>query len=147
MPTVHTATITRTELSLSTLTLIDSTYDIMNQPGLDGGRVSWRRENAASPYVAGVTEIGSVKDDVLTSLVMRVTGASHSDVQTKVSTLISAFSQKTYTLTIGLDGTSWAWACRRADYAISFDLPMRWQKVARVALSIPRSPVPTSGPY
>lgn len=144
--TAHTATISRTELGMSSLSLQDTTYAVMNN-SINGGVVQWRREVAVSPYVAGETEIGSVKDQVRSALTIRVTAGSHAALQTAVSTLVSAFSQKSYTLTLGFDGVTYAWTCGRADYSIAFDEAMRLRSVARCTFVLPRSPVPASGPY
>lgn len=149
--TVHAASVTRTELSLGDLDLINPlseapVYDIMAD-SFDAGRVTWRRDTVTSPYVAGAYEVGAVKDEVDASLVVRVKGTDHTTLQTHVGALIEAFSQSTYTLTLELDSVEWAWTCKRADYALAYDLPMRRRHIARVVLAFPRSPIPAAGPY
>lgn len=144
--TTRAATISRTELGLSTLSLMDDTFDIINEPGFDAGRQTWRRELATSPFVAGALEVGAVRDQALGALVMRVKGATHAALQSSISTLVSAFTQSEYTLTVTYDSTSYAWTCQRADYQLGFDQAMRIGFVARVAFTYPRSPVPVSGP-
>lgn len=140
-----TATVTRTELGLAALALQDATYGII-QDSLDLGQVAWRRELATSPFAAGALEVGAVQEQGSGSLLVKVTGSSHSDLQSKVSTLVSAFKQASYTLTVNFDATAYAWSCQRADYSLTFDVPMRQRYIARVALTFPRSPIASSGP-
>lgn len=144
MTTVHTATVSRVELGVSALSLISATYDVIS---LDGGLVRRRREEVESPYVPGATEVGSVKGAVEGTMVVRVKGTAADNLQSNVDGLLDAFSQSTYTLTVGLDGTQWGWTCRAADYRTDFDVPMRRVHLAKVTLAFPRSPVPYFGPY
>lgn len=146
MPSAVTLTITRTELALATLNL--------NDPGIyairsfNRGRVRRRYNWAKSPYVEGATLVGAPRELVEMDLAMDVEASTQADLQTRTATLFTAFSQTSYTLTYGLDGTTWAWTCGPAEYdaglasndaVFSFVLP--------VGLIIPAQPVATAGPY
>lgn len=117
----------------------------------DPGTVSWRREMVTSPYVHGAFEAGAVKDIVQASVELNIFAATQTALQTAETNLINAFSQSTYTLTLGVDGTNYAWTCLRADYHVRFDALRTFndsgRKWSRGSFAFPRQPVGTSGPY
>ena len=146
MPSTVTLTITRAELSLATLNLNDpGTYAIRS---FDRGRVRRRAQWARSPYVEGATQVGQVRDLVEMDLAMDVEATTQATLQTRLDTLYDAFSQSTYTLTYGLDGTTYAWTCFPAEYdaALAATLTV-FGMVLPVGLIIPSQPVATAGPY
>ncbi len=148
MPAATTAYVTRTELSLTNLSLLDPGVYRIGREALEAGMVTWRRQLVTSPFVHGAYEVGAVKDQVQgASLLIRVWGTSQSNLQSRVTTLLAAFTQSTYDITVGLDGTLWTWRCMRADYKIGFPDSVRRQTVAPVTLSFPRHPVAVAGPY
>lgn len=140
-----TVTVTRTLLSLADLSLSSATYGVLNVPELVAER-PWRREVAASRYVHGTIEVGATYDQCVTVPTVKVTAASASALQTAVAALIAAFEQRTFTMTISVDGTDWAWTCQRHAAGMAFDVPMRHRHVARVRLAGTRNPIPVSGP-
>lgn len=141
------ASVTRTLLSLSDLTLAGSTFNVAEKPVFDSGHVTWRRENVTSPFVSGDFEVGAVPDKAAITMAVRVTSTSDAALSSALGTLLAAFTQKTFTLTATIGAASYSWACRRADYGpVTFDQTLRGHRTAMVPLSIPRSPVPVSGP-
>jgi hypothetical protein len=138
--------VSRAELGLADLALFTDTYTVALD-GLDVGAVAWRRETVTSPYVHGAFEVGAVKDLTTLGLRVEVRGTSASDLQTKLSTLLAAFTQSTYTFSVTVNGSSYAWTCFRADYGVVFDPGRVLANQAQVSLQIPRQPVPVTGPY
>lgn len=124
-------------------------YEI-NADGFGPGSKTFRRETATSPYVRGRFLIGAVPDVQTAVLNVWVGGSSATDLASKVSTLLAAFEQRSYTLQAVIDGVTYQWACETADSVIgtggtfdAFDLGA-FQQV--VHLSIPRDPLPVAGP-
>lgn len=115
------------------------------------GTVSWRREMVTSPYVHGAFEAGAVKDIVQASAVINIFAATQAALQTAETNLINAFSQATYTMTLGVDGTNYAWTCLRADYHVRPDALRTFndagRKWSKGTFQFPRQPVATSGPF
>lgn len=142
--------VTRTELALANLTLTDFAggYDVL-EGSLAAGLVSWRRKLAESPFVHGAYEVGAVKDLVDGgTLGVDVVATTQAIIQTRVTTLLAAFSQSTYQLHVTLDGVAWAWTCMRADYSVGVASDdIRFGLAAPVTLRFPRQPVAVSGPY
>lgn len=143
------ATVTRTELALGDLALEEEGVYKLMRDAVGPGDGSWRREVSKSAYVHGETLVGAVKDVMTAQLGVRVLASSISLLQTRVSTLLTAFSQFSYNLTITLDGSTWQWKCEPADYAIGDggvfqDLHLlAYQQEVR--LNIPRHPIPLQG--
>lgn len=137
--------ITRDALSLTDLTICDSTY-VLDENGPGDLAVTWRRQLATSAYVHDAIEVAAVKDTSTMPLTFTVTGASIDAATDAVATLLEAVTQRTWELHLTVDSTEYAWSCRRADYnvglaardVLNFALPVR--------LSVPRSPIPLAGP-
>jgi hypothetical protein len=148
VPTVA-VTITRTELSLATLTLTNpGTYDVRVSP-VNLGQHQWRRQFVRSPYVEGATEVGRARDITYGDLVIDVQGASQAAIKTGLTALLAAFHQSSYTLTVTVDGEAYAWSCLAADVEsvgiVSDDSV--FGLILPVALRFPRQPVATTGPF
>jgi len=147
-----TATITRLTVPggpLAALSLeAPGTYQIARS-GLDVGATSWRRETATSQYVAGRALTGAVKDVQTGRLAVRVYATSIAALATRIATLTTAFEQAAYTLTVGLDGTSFSWACECADWSagdagVVDELLLRHYRQT-VTFLWPRHPTPITG--
>jgi hypothetical protein len=141
--------VTRTELSLSNLTINDDTYKIIRDmwgPGV----VQYDRQKVSSPYVNGDFLTNRKKAQVEMPLGIRVTGTSKIDCWNKVGTLLRAFEQFSYELSLTIDGTTFTYTCEAADYSVgdggmfqTFHMKAYKQEVR---LLIPRRPTPTEGP-
>lgn len=138
-------TITRTLLSLGDLSLNDHTnfYAAPSSPAA----VTWQRTSVTSPFVDGDITVHRRRGNVTEEMLFEVLGTSQSNLQANLDTLIEAFSQDSFTITVTFAGTSYAWACEAADYQVIWDGPRVIAKQVQVRLSVPRSPVPLSGPF
>lgn len=142
--------VTRTELSEADLSLEDpGKYSIIRDT-LGPGAISWRRQTVTSAYVHGAVLVGAVKDTAVAPLGIRVIGSSDSSLMSRMSTLLAAFEQFTYNLSVTLNGQTWTWKCEPADYSVGdsgvfqdFHLRALQQEVR---FSIPRHPIPVAGP-
>lgn len=143
-----TVSVSRTELGLSAIDLTADPYEVQ-QPTVDAGTVTWRRDWARSAYVDGAQQVGAVRDVIEGGVLdVDVSGASHAALRTNVAALVAAFFQRTYTLQMTFDGTAWAWKCHQADLAVGVASPaMELGLVCTVHLLFPRQPTPVSGPY
>lgn len=139
--------ITRTELSLSALALNDDNYSIVEW---GPGELTWRRSSVGSPFVDGTYLVNAVKDQMSVSARIRVTGSNKGDCMNKVGTLLRAFEQSSYTLTVIVDGTTFSYACEPADW--SWGEGGQFQKFhneaykQEIGLMIPRLPNALAGP-
>jgi hypothetical protein len=151
--------ITRSSLSLSNLAFglgtpyyIDGGSDSgagggNGGSGLQPGQVVKSRVWATSPYVAGGVQVLSVAGIVTTTAVICVDADSHADLQSDLTTLMTAVEQSSYTLSITFDSTTYAWSCFDADYQIApFPMQFVFGYFLPVTLTIPASPTPVSGP-
>lgn len=143
------ASLTRTELSLAGLNLEDpGTYRVVTA---GPGGVSWVRRFVESPYMHGRTLIDARKDQISVPLAVRVYAASLTQLETRAATLLRAFEQFTYHLSISIDGAAHEYVCEVADYTV--DDEGTWDKYALMAheqtykFVIPRSPIPVQGAF
>lgn len=146
MPAVTTLTVTRTSLSLPTLNLNDpGVYAIRS---FKRGRIRRRSTWVRASYVEGADLVGSVRDLVEMDLALDIEASTQATLQTRLDSLLDAFAQDSYTLTYGLDGTTYAWTCGPAepDADIAQDIVI-FGTVMPVGFIVPAQPVPTAGPY
>lgn len=141
--------VARAELSLSDLQLSDPSngYEVF---GVGPGALSWRRESVRSPYINGETLVGAVKDVMSASLGVRIRASSAATLDSRLDTVLDAFGQFTYNVTVVIDGVSRTWKCEPADYSVSegeggFNKFNLMNKYHEVSFSIPRQPIPVSG--
>jgi len=145
-------TITRSELSLSTLqlnTTPGNNYRVITD-SMGTGDISHRRLTADSPWVPGETLVASVKEQVSMPLGIRVTAASNAALKADMTTVVNAFSQFSYTITVTLDSQTWGvYSCQPADFSIGDsgnyqNLQMITYR-QEIYLQIPRNPIISTG--
>lgn len=140
--------ITRGELGLADLALQDlaNGYEVIE---FGPGSRSWRKETVKSAYVHGETLVSAVMDVQVAPLKMRVRGSTHAIADSRLKTVLDAFSQFVYSIGVVIDGVTWIWTCQPADISVgeSGDInKFQWMaKMFEVTASIPRNPVPLSG--
>lgn len=136
--------ITRTLLSLANLELNDH-LNFVAAPS-SPGQVQWQRQQVSSPWVDGAYTVNRHREQVMEELTFEVKGSSDANLQTNLGTIVAAFSQANFTITSTFNGTAYAWACEAADYQVVWDGPRHVAKQLQVRFTVPRSPIPTSGP-
>ena len=146
-------TVTRTELSLPDLELNTSggtTYRVITD-SMGPGSASWRRTTADSPWVPGEALIAAVRETTTMPLGVRVTQSSPSALRSSMVTLVNAFSQFEYEITIDLDGETWGdyEYCQPADFTIGDGgVIQNYQMISyrqEIYFEIPRNPITSSG--
>ena len=142
--------VTRDELSLADLDLNTDTYKII-RGGWGPGGVVWRRQTVQSPFSSGRYLTGRQKDQAVAPLAIRVTGTNEADCLGKVATLVAAFEQFEYQLSMTVETVTYTWNCECADWTFgeggalqTFHLRAYKQEVV---FEIPRHPVPVAGPF
>lgn len=147
------ASLTRTLLSLTDLSLnVDGFCKVVSY---DPGPVTKRRVVAKSPTVAGHVQTGSVADSRSIALILRLYGATKGDLDTNIQTVVDAFDQFTYQLSVQLADGTVVWACDDAEYRpvraggdgvdqVGLSKSAKWQAFA---FTIPAQPAPVSGVY
>ncbi len=142
-----TGTVTRTELGLADLGLNTDAYKIIEWgPGV----VAQARMKVGSPYIHGDFLVAAKKEQVEMPLGVRVTGSTYIDCWNKVGTLLRAFEQFAFVVTVVQDGTTFQYTCESADYAVGEGgIVQKFHMMAykqEVRFLIPRRPNPTTGP-
>lgn len=147
MPDISLAvTLSRTLLSLPALNLNDYTnyyFAGQNTPGA----VSWVRNQVSSPYVDDDFTVSRRRGKVMESLLVEVLGSTQTALRDNLAALVNAVVQDTFILTVSFAGVSYAWACESADYQVIWSGPRMVARQVQMALTIPRSPVPSAGAF
>jgi|SRR6184192_3654342 len=137
-------TVSRTGLGLSALEINDH-LDYYIAPQFLGANAQWNRTQVTSPFLDGSVTTQRYRQTVNEQLGVEVLGASQADLQAKLSALLGAFFQDSFTITITVDGTAYAYACEAADYQVNWNGPRFIAAQVQVVFSVPRSPAPVSG--
>lgn len=133
------ATVSRTFLGLPTLSLNDRvSYIVADQ--IFGAQQTWNRQTAKSPYVDGEFLINANRALVQDRFAVQVLGASQSQVQQRMTALIAAFSQPSYTLTLTMEDASYPYYCQPADFTVDWSRERWMARQALVTLTVPRQP-------
>jgi hypothetical protein len=101
------------------------------------GQVRRRRDVATSPYVNGVAEISSVRDEERYTLIVRVIGTTMGDCFDRVEDLTDAASARRWRLRVNMGGVIRSWDCYAADYQVEQPTAYLLSYRARVVLDIP----------
>lgn len=143
------AYVTRPEIGGGSLTLEDpGSYRVVSA---DPGGLVWVREEATSRWVHGRILTNARKDLVSMRLVVRAYGSTHSQLHERIATMLRAFEQFRYRVSVTIGGVEYRWHCQPADYA-----PLGgegWDKFALRSLQqayvfdIPRDPIPQEGTH
>lgn len=139
--------ITRSELSLSDLTICDGVRDLRID-AFDAGTVAPRYEWQTSDWVHGAQDSGSGALDLATiTAVWLVQGSSHSNLNSVLTGLVKALRQSTFELSLQFDSQESRWSCRRASIQQPLTAVRELHYLAELTTLIPRHPIPLAGPF
>lgn len=140
------ATITRDNLEVPLLALdINDEDNYIVGRSLQIASVSYRRTTVTSPWVGGRFVTNSVVDSVESAIEVYVIGSSYGNLMTNLSTLLDAFTQPEFDLTLVIDGTTHTWTCEGADYEIGFITETIATRFMPTRFTFHRNPVPVAG--
>jgi hypothetical protein len=136
--------LSRTPLGLPALQINDHlNYKIA--PQFLGGNVQWNRQKVSSPFLDGEVTTQRSRQSVAEQIAVEVFAGSAAELQTNTAALIAAFSQDSFTLTVTLAGTVYAYACEAADVQVAWTGPRMMAHQGQVVFSVPRQPVALVG--
>lgn len=142
-----TASIDRTSLSLSPLSINDGTaYKIVSA---GPGETTWRRESIRSPFTDGEYLIQALKETSSVSLLVKVKGSSFAVLETNLDTLLRAMEQFEFQFTLTIEGMDSTWTCQPADYGPADNDYEKFHMMSKLQVYrfiIPKYPVPVAGP-
>lgn len=146
-PAVVTFTITRTSLSLPTLSLVDATaYTIPDESGrplIDDGTEQNELQTVGSPWMDGAVLVHRKKGLATFAFSVDVIGSDHADLKSKESALRAAVDQSSFEVHYTLDGTDRGWSCLPfSQFQTQWTDEFVYGLVRRVAVAVPRQPNP-----
>ena len=150
-------TITRTSLSLPTLTLASTASFVPDVTGVarwvpkskpDLGAVGWRQTLVGSPYVGGKVEVHAVPEIVKAKFACQIEAQDYPTLIARETECIQAFQQASYTLAwTSSDGGSESWSCLRATVQKVWDEMWSFSLVTTLLFDFLRQPAPLTGGY
>lgn len=136
---VFSVTVTREELGLPLLEINDQINYMVGDQIL-GGSQTWNKQMVKSPYVDGEVMVNRARAQVQEQFQVQVLGPSQGGVQQNIATLIAAFSQFTYVLSIQMEDSTYTYQCDTSDYTVDWTNVRMMAKKALVKFQFTRSP-------
>ena len=111
-----------------------------------GTGISWDRQTVSSRWVDGDYTVSRRRGNVTEQVAVEVACASTAALLLATETLIAAFTQDSYTMTVTIDGQIWAYACEAADYqSLQWTTPRLSAHQGQVLFGVPRRPLALAG--
>lgn len=139
--------ISRTLLGLASLEIASgSNYYIGTQ--FLGAAVPWERQQVSSQWLDGAVTTSRHRQMVTEQIAVEVVATTLPLVQAAIKTLIEAFQQNSFTMTVVAGGATRVYQCEAADYQdLSWTTPRLAGAQGQVLLQVPRQPVALSGGF
>lgn len=144
--TTFAATVTRSDLGLADLNINDNADYIVASEML-GSMVTWERKTVSSPFVNGDVTVHRRRGNVSEKFAVYVLGATQTEIQTNIKTLIDAFNQNRFNLTITLDSTVYTYICEASDYQVEWMNTNFFALKVKVVFNLIRGPIPLVGGF
>lgn len=113
-----------------------------------GATVTWERQQISSQWLDGAVTTARHRGIVTEQIAVEVTGPDLGAVQTSIKTLIEAFIQDSFIMTVVAGNTTRRYRCETADYQdLSWTTPRLAGAQGQVLLQVPRQPVALSGGF
>ncbi len=121
--------------------------DMSMEAGINPAQSKLKAVWANSPYVAGQQLVLAVPDNSKLALRLVVDGADMVSVQSSVASIIQAIrTQIAFQVSITLQTATYTWNCYTGTYLVSFNQLFYFGYLLPIYLTIPRTPIPVSGP-
>lgn len=141
------AKVTRAQLGLQDLYINDHSKYVIAGLDILSGTVSWQRQQVSAPWVDGDVTVARRRSSVMEPLTVYVAGTNQADLNTNIGTLLAAFTQDRYTLSIAIGSQQHDWDCEAADYSVKINTVYVKSVYVPVTFQIMRKPVPLTGAF
>jgi hypothetical protein len=139
------AVINRDLLGLLPLELADGNPYLLSSQFL-GAAVTWDRQTVGSRWVDGDYTVSRRRANVSEQIAIEVVADNMLDLRTAMMTLINAFTQDHFTLTVTVDGVVFAYDCEAGDYTNAmWNTPRLAASRGQVVFTVPRRPIAAAG--
>lgn len=136
--------ISRDSLSLPPLDIND--HQLCYVTGDSFGRqVQWNRQKASSPFLDGDVTTYRNRQKVTSQIGLEVMGANPGLLQFNMNTLIHAFCQSQFDLSIAIGQASYQYDCEAADWQEIWTGPRWVANQLQIVFTVPNQPVPLLG--
>jgi hypothetical protein len=146
MPDVNiSAVVNRDMLGLLPLELADGSPYLLATQFLGAG-VTWDRQTVASRWVDGDYTVSRRRGNVSEQIAIEIVAADMLSLRSAMTTLIEAFTQDHFTLTVTVEGVVFAYDCEAGDYTNAmWNTPRLAASRGQVVFTVPRRPIAAAG--
>lgn len=116
-------------------------------PSFLGASQSWQRNTVGSPFIDGTTTTFRTRQMVQEPIQVEVPADTTAELYTQMATIVQAFSQDSFTMTVTVNGQVTQYACEAADFTVLWQSPRIVNKQGQVTFTMPRQPVPLTGSF
>jgi hypothetical protein len=139
------AVINRDLLGLLPLELADGHPYLLATQFL-GAAVTWDRQSVSSRWVDGDYTVSRRRANVSEQIGIEIATATMLELRTAMATLIDAFTQDHFTLTVTVEGVVFAYDCEAGDYTNAmWNTPRLAASRGQVVFTVPRRPIAAAG--
>lgn len=134
-------TVTRDLLGLSPLEIASSPDYYIGTQFL-GAQVQWERQQVSSNWLDGAVTVSRHRGAVTEQIAVEILGGSLNSVRIKMITLINAFVQDNFRMTVVAGDSTRIYQCEAADYQdASWNTPRMSGAQGQILFSVPRQPL------
>lgn len=138
-------TVSRDLLGLSPLEIATSPDYYIGLQFL-GAQVQWERQQITSPWLDGAVTVSRHRGMVTEQIAVEILATSLNTLRAKMLTLIRAFIQDSYQMTVHAENATRIYQCEAADYQdASWTTPRMSGAQGQIVLSVPRQPLLVGG--
>jgi hypothetical protein len=146
MPDVNiSAVLNRDLLGLSPLEIANGNPYLLGTQFL-GAAVTWDRQTVSSRWVDGDYTVSRRRANVSEQIAVEVVAPNMLSLRTAMTTLIEAFTQDHFTMTVTVNGVIFAYDCEAGDYTNAmWNTPRLAASRGQVVFTVPRRPIAAAG--
>jgi hypothetical protein len=138
-------TVTRSLLGLSPLEIASSPDYYIGTQFL-GAQVQWERQQVSSSWLDGAVTVNRHRQMVTEQIAVEILDDDLNSVRSKMITLIQAFVQDNFRMTVVAGNSTRIYQCEAADYQdASWTTPRMAGAQGQILFSVPRQPVLIGG--
>lgn len=110
-----------------------------------GGSMAYQRTTLTSPFTDGGFTAQRFRQQVSEQIAVEVMGGTHVELTANIKTLIEAFEQDSFTVTVTIGSQTILLDAEAADHQMVWTGPRWVQNQGQVVFTMPRAPQPRQG--
>jgi len=101
---------------------------------------TWRRQEAANPFVEGSWTVAAVRENTVVNLTVFIRGTEATPTFVALQALTDAISQRNFVIEFTVNGVKRTYTCNMGEFQVQLTTELRSSSMAQVIAQIPRNP-------